>query len=1178
LLGQLAVHGVAIKLDRLYEGRSLKDADLKVLLKVSKDKNPSPTTWLVNGARAKPYAAVNGSGPEKIQIDQQNTARTNTIEQPLVINSQEQTPTPEPGQRTRVDNTPPTAQPCGSKATRNKSLPHSGDGTSHVMLQYQQLMQRFLETQKSVMLNYLQGTNDHAEADTFEANQALQKLQTPTVSPTQQISAQKNSSEQAQIETHLNAEPPAQGAAAAPTAGEVSMDREGLTLQLLAIVSELTGYPQEMLDLDLDLEAELGIDSIKRVEILGYFLQFVFGTEQGEFPAETENLTQIKTLRQIIDHVALHKGSPGKSEPEQFQPASPDHTLEHSSGIQDINMLPRFTMTTVDAPLSSRALQLSTKRVILLTDDSRGIAKVLAEKLKRQGYEIALARFGEAMSGADQHCYNVKDSSIEAIEALVDSIRQRQGSIGGLVHLLPLKPWLPFEEIERSDWHERLQLDVRTLFYLLKLSENDLKQAAEEGASIVVAATGMGGSFGSDPNHIPSDFFPGNGAIPGLLKTVAVEWPEIRLKSVDLNLKEPNAILADHLLAEILSDDNLVEVGYDGHRRLSLDLVESPLSDRAEDFLRIDSSWVILVTGGARGITARVACELARRYRPTLILAGRSPSPPDNESDETAHLVHPKELKSALIAGMKSKGEPANLAKVEAAYQQLCKQREIRANLTELQKADAKVEYFQVDVRDENAFGHLIDQIYQQYGRIDGVIHGAGIIEDKLFTAKTWDSFTRVFATKVEGAFILSRKLRPETLKLMVLFSSVAGRFGNRGQGDYTAANEVVNKIGLYLNQQWPGRVISINWGPWENSGMVSPEVQRQFDERGVGLVSPDTGVEMFDCELRKGQKNEVEVVIGDGPWRTTTLSETDAIVSDQFLPLLQNLDSVQKNNGALELVKCLDTAEDLYLKDHLLDGKPVFPAAMAIELMTEAVQMGYPQWKISSIKDVRVFKGIVLDSNSRYIRLVVNQNETNLTHPNSIEIGIALTDVEQSQKVFYKAKVVLKQNLSDPAPFELPSHANMQTFSLSVEEAYQKWLFHGPRFQTIKCIDGISEEGMFATVLTSKPSGSLAHVSQGHWLIDPFVLDAGPQLAILWARNYLDMTPLPSSFQAVSIFNPFHLSSSIHCHFKVLEGSRNHTVHANVFFTDNDGRLIGLIEGLEATGSKSLNRLAGFI
>jgi NAD(P)-dependent dehydrogenase (short-subunit alcohol dehydrogenase family) len=133
-------------------------------------------------------------------------------------------------------------------------------------------------------------------------------------------------------------------------------------------------------------------------------------------------------------------------------------------------------MTTVDAPLSSRALQLSTKRVILLTDDSRGIAKVLAEKLKRQGYEIALARFGEAMSGADQHCYNVKDSSIEAIEALVDSIRQRQGSIGGLVHLLPLKPWLPFEEIERSDWHERLQLDVRTLFYLRRRCHRDGRQ------------------------------------------------------------------------------------------------------------------------------------------------------------------------------------------------------------------------------------------------------------------------------------------------------------------------------------------------------------------------------------------------------------------------------------------------------------------------------------------------------------------------------------------------------------------------------------------------------------------------------------------------------------------------------------------------------------------------------
>jgi NAD(P)-dependent dehydrogenase (short-subunit alcohol dehydrogenase family) len=181
-------------------------------------------------------------------------------------------------------------------------------------------------------------------------------------------------------------------------------------------------------------------------------------------------------------------------------------------------------------------------------------------------------------------------------------------------------------------------------------------------------------------------------------------------------------------------------------------------------------------------------------------------------------------------------------------------------------EAGARVEYIQADVRDPEIFGAVIDDIYHRYGAIDGVIHGAGIIRDKLIHDLTPESFQQVLGTKAESVFILSRKIRPEKLKFFVLFSSVAGRFGNPGQSAYTAANEVMNKMAVYLNEQWPGRVVAINWGPWK-SGMVSLELERQFATRGVRLIAQRQGAAMLGMEITHGRKEEVEVVIGDGPW-----------------------------------------------------------------------------------------------------------------------------------------------------------------------------------------------------------------------------------------------------------------------------------------------------------------------
>ncbi|MFA5112195.1 MAG: SDR family NAD(P)-dependent oxidoreductase, partial [Desulfobaccales bacterium] len=706
-------------------------------------------------------------------------------------------------------------------------------------------------------------------------------------------------------------------------------------------------------------------------------------------------------------------------------------------------------------------------------------------------------------------------------------------------------------------------------------AEPDLQAAAAAGGAWVVSASGLGGSFACDLDP-QADFFPGQGGVAGLLKTAALELPEVKVKCVDLDVEEAPEAMADHLLAEIAADDEAVEVGYRQGRRLTLALQETPLLDDGENGLRLDGSSVILVTGGARGITAVVTRELARKYRPTLVLAGRTPLPAEQEDPETAGLTEPQALKAALAARQRGKGRPAKLPEVETAYRNLLKEREIRASLADLRETGAQAAYVQAEVRDPAAVGDLLDQIYRDYGRLDGVIHGAGVIEDKLLKDKSWDSFDRVFGTKTESVFILSKKLRPETLKFLVLFSSVAGRFGNRGQADYTAANEIYNKLAIYLDRKWPGRVLTINWGPWKGAGMVSAQVQRQFEERGVALIEPAAGARAFDLELRRGRKGEGELLLGEGPWRQLASPPRPEMDSLPSLPLLHHLTTCRKTNGHLEIVRRLDPDYDLYLKDHRLDLKPVLPAAMAIEFMAEAARLDYPEWQVAGLKGVRVYKGIVLTEPYQDIRILVGGPVPVSQPPATMEIEVVIKGPAPAEPIFYRGTVVLSRKPFLPEPHRLPPESDFQDFGLSAAEAYQRFTFHGPRFQNIRSIEGISEKGMITTVTPSTPGSCLAGSPSGQWLIDPVALDCGLQLALLWGRAYLDITPLPSSFKEIWIYQPLEAAETLHCFYEVLREFGHSTVNANIYFFDQEGRLRALVKDFESTGSKALNRLAG--
>jgi len=1200
-LGQLVVHGVPIQLDRLYQGRGARRLNLNSLVEETRQKPLPMTTWLVDGGRARP---VQKTQSEKVPIEL--TAQEKTGLEAKVHGSADAVPKPAtasppsaidpPAFQTSetkrlsqepldaIPNSAVQAKPPAAKAAPGS--PSSDSETNLVMLHYQRLMQRFLETQQQVMLTYLRGSAERGANVPLEesvSGEALDpsiasfhKILSPesVVSPPMPTTAPAHETpESSAMKTPAEPRPPVSLGPAEPISLEESqpvLDEEHLKVQLLQIVSDRTGYPSEMLDLDLDLEADLGIDSIKRVEIFGALQKTYPHLVQRRGQTAPEELTKRKTLRGIIDLISKTINSPVE-EKTQGTPSAQQEAAANQALAEEIDdegvKVPRFLLKATDALMDDRPLEIPRGSVFLITDDEGGISRVLAEEIRRLGGRVVLAQMGDTVRKADEGIYTVDLTDAVSVAGFVELVRREQGPIAGIIHLSPLKAGKPFEEMTLSDWQMRLRQDVKSLFYLTKAAGQDLNQAAHAGGSWLVAATSMGHTFASDMGDGGS-FSPGHGGIAGLVKTIAREWTGVRSKVVDLDPRSPHSTLTSHLLREMASGDAEIEVAYRGTRRFVLRAEPAPLEKKSPATLNMDSDWVVLVTGGARGVTAEVACELARRYRPTLLLVGRSPLPEGEEQQEITGLTSSPELKKALMDQMRRAGQQFTLAQVESAYKKLCQDREIRSTIQAMQQAGARVKYFQADVRDGHAFGNLIDEIYRVYGRLDGVIHGAGIIEDKLLLDKLPDSFDRVFDTKADSAFILSRKLRADSLKFLVFFSSASGCFGSRGQCDYAATNDVVNKLAAHLDKRWPGRIISINWGPWHKDvGMVSREVQKQFAERGVQLIPQSAGCRVLDEELRFGKKGQVEVVIGDGPWGSASVT----------FPLLENVQLKRTNGGLVEVERTLDPVQDLYLQDHVLDKKPVFPVAMAMELMAEVAQRGWPERQVVGIRSFRVFRGIVLDKGSKNIH-VVARPQTNRDSENSVlEVEVAVSDLDKPGHPSYRGTVQLAEHFPEPPPFDPESLPELGPFPKTVEEAYKQWLFHGPCFQGITKIEGMSEHGICVQLRSFPPSECISHKTRGQWLVDPVVLDSAFQPALLWERAQYDMTPLPSAFTSFQRYGSLS-RSPVRCYLRAKTSSDGHMLSANIFFWDEADGLLGLIEEMEFSCSKALNRLAGSV
>jgi acyl transferase domain-containing protein len=882
---------------------------------------------------------------------------------------------------------------------------------------------------------------------------------------------------------------PASVAVAAPVA--VSAAGAELVAQMLDVVADKTGYPVEMLDLSMALESDLGIDSIKRVEILSAVQERIPGLPD----VETATMAALVTLQEIVDYLqslitpAVHNGA-------ATMPAPPP-TLAPPNGILVGDRLPfelagaaiaRYAVGAVATPaggMGMPGLYTATNVEIVATQNAKNaqgaVAEALAAILRTHGIAATI----------------VPEPSANA-EAVIH--------LGGLQRTATREDALALNRVVFAD-----ALRIAAKF--------------EGHGGVFVTVQDTGGTFGLLTEPGPRAWA---GGIAALAKTAAQEWPKAQVKAIDIAFeKQPPITVAEHLAQELLAGGAELEVGLGStHGRVAIVAGPRQVTTHTR---RIDHRDVIVVSGGARGVTAASVIALAEQTQASFVLLGRTEL--GDEQPEARGLTTDAELKRALLTSAAAQGLKLTPKQLEQQVQRILADREVRATVAALTAAGSRVRYASADVRDASQLGALLDSVRVEFGPITGLVHGAGVLADAPLHKKTLDGFDRVFETKVGGLCALLDATATDALKLVCLFSSVAARSGNVGQSDYAMANEILNKVALAEQaRRGPGCLVrALGWGPWD-SGMVTPGLKAMFESRGISLIPLSDGARAFVSDVMDAHTDSPEVTLGDG------------VLAGVAMPA----------EGRIARVVAHVTRQP-YLLDHRVQGKVVLAVVQVLEWFVRMAEALRPGQRVDRVLDLRVLRGVTLadfeqQGHPMLVRCAPTEDQPD-------RLTCTLSD-NSGPAAYYSATVEMGSGATIAPASPMASLGGRQ---LDRNTCYNSdALFHGPAFQVIQNVDCQDSSA------TASLYGLITAGWQGEgWATDPAALDGCLQVALVWSFEQLGRKVLPLRVGEVVRYRAGALGEELRCVLSNGDAKNNRAV-CDLDLVDADNQLVVSIKRLE--------------
>ncbi len=683
-------------------------------------------------------------------------------------------------------------------------------------------------------------------------------------------------------------------------------------------------------------------------------------------------------------------------------------------------------------------------------------------------------------------------------------------------------------------------------FELARVNAHTLSSALETTGGFFTTVSFLGGTFGFNMKTAPA--CPEYGGLAGLSKTAALEWPEVLCHALDMPVDPDAAKAHGEAAVALMMTHGAVEMGIQGDQCLIPTLVPSAIprmTDKNANLIDLGAKDVVVITGGAKGVTAECALALAKTCNPTIVLMGRSPAPFE-EPNWLTGVTEPGEMKKAIL----THGFPDDTPKpveVETQYRRFVSNRSILETIRRIEAHAPQVKYLSLDIRNREQVADALKEVTHTLGSITAVIHGAGVLEDKLIAEKSGQQFQRVFNTKVQGLETILDAIDMTQLKYLVLFSSIAGRLGNRGQCDYAAANEVLNKKAQTMALSHPGcRVLSLNWGPWDG-GMVTSGLKKEFSRRGVELIPLSAGAAQLVNEMANPDRNVVEVVIG----ATMNPSPTN---------------KTPRMNKAMSL--SIGPTATPIVNSHKIDNTPVVPFALMADLMGGAGTKNNPGLQFIGIDNMRLLKGITLERED----IAIQVNTGKCQRRDGLLFAPAELVSQTGSLKHAQAQVVLSDTLPEPPVLSQAAFMDLTPCALTPQTAYETVLFHKGSLQSIVEIKGISPKGIEVIALPGR------HLEEWYtmpasetWAVDPLMLDTAFQTAILWLHETRGQVCLPAFFANLRIYRSYAArSGNIRVLFTVNNETR-HTIQGYFTFLDDTDTVIASMMGFEGVIDSAL-------
>ncbi|WP_273328147.1 SDR family NAD(P)-dependent oxidoreductase, partial [Vallitalea guaymasensis] len=380
--------------------------------------------------------------------------------------------------------------------------------------------------------------------------------------------------------------------------------------------------------------------------------------------------------------------------------------------------------------------------------------------------------------------------------------------------------------------------------------------------------------------------------LSGLLKTAGIESTRLIGQMIQIETDDEEDII--NIIKENSQYPENKQISYQNGKRYVKRWEELSEVEYSQDTY-LKQEGVYLITGGAGGLGLLFAEDIIKKAKGSrIILIGRSPL--NNEK---------------------------------------------KARLEKIRKTE-NIQYKQVDVTDKDMVDKLIKQIKQEYGRLDGIIHSAGIIKDNYIIKKTEEEIKQVMQPKVTGLINLDLLTKDIPLDFFILFSSISGVVGNLGQADYAAANAYMDAYAEYRNQlveegYRKGHTLAINWPMWKNGGMKIDEETEKMMEKNMGMTAMEnrTGIEAFYKGLVL-DKDQVMVIEGNSE---KIRQKINTLINSPLAKTKTAVSSIDKMSNVYVIEETVNEIQDIeYIEE--IDDTNIEIETIANKIKTTLKQM----------------------------------------------------------------------------------------------------------------------------------------------------------------------------------------------------------------------------------------------